>query len=483
LSLKILIVDPDESWLLTSKKFLEAQSYEVSLVSNGRDAQLEIYNNNFFAIILSYDTKNHSCLQVLKFLKTVQGNKKIIVTVNDKEQLKKDDLDEEKFEKLGVTQVLFHPFSNDDLKYILDGQQTINDLISSLRNNETSSPEEEVSQPDDMFTKIKIDEFYSSKNVLFDIFIRLNSNKYLKILHAGDFFDKTRIDKYRNDKNMEYLYFHNADRFRYIKYNNFVSQKILTSKAINIQTKVNLVHNVAEKFVEEVFTVGIKPQVVDQGKEICNTIFDLIEKENNLYQVLKSYQSLEPTYFSHAVLVTMYSSAIIKQFDWQSKTTIENMALACMLHDIGKTMLPKELLTMKVADMNEEQFVLYKTHPELGLKLIEHNKTINNTVKQIILQHHEYYDGSGFPFGRKGASILTLANIVCLVDDFVHLMTENKLAPVDALKKIITNKAGLKKYNSVLIEKFINIFVDPDKIKKENSLPSNSKIIVTKKML
>jgi len=229
--------------------------------------------------------------------------------------------------------------------------------------------------------------------------------------------------------------------------------------------------------------VGIKPQVVDQGKEICNTIFDLIEKENNLYQVLKSYQSLEPTYFSHAVLVTMYSSAIIKQFDWQSKTTIENMALACMLHDIGKTMLPKELLTMKVADMNEEQFVLYKTHPELGLKLIEHNKTINNTVKQIILQHHEYYDGSGFPFGRKGASILTLANIVCLVDDFVHLMTENKLAPVDALKKIITNKAGLKKYNSVLIEKFINIFVDPDKIKKENSLPSNSKIIVTKKML
>lgn len=477
------MIDPDESWLLSTKTYLEAQSYDVSIVSNGKDAQLAIYNDSFFAIIMSYETQNHSCLQVLKFLKTSPGNKKVIITVKNKEKFERDGVDEEKFEKLGATQLLHHPFLNEDLKYILDGQQSIDELMSSLKHSDQVLPEEEVAQSDDLFTKIKIDEFYSSKNVLFDIFIKLNNNKYLKILHAGDFFDKKRIDKYRNEKNLEYLYFHNSDRFRYIKYNHFLSKKLLTSNALNVQTKVGLVRNVAEKFVEEVFTVGVKPQVVDQGKEICNTIFDLIEKETNLYQVLKSYQSLEPTYFSHAVLVTMYASAIIKQFEWQSKTTIENMALACMLHDIGKTVLPKELLTMKAADMNAEQLTLYKTHPELGLKLIENNRSINNTVKQIILQHHEYFDGSGFPFGRKGSGILTLANIVCLVDDFVHLMIEKEISPVEALKLIITNKQGLKRYNSVLIEKFINIFVDPDKIKKENALPSNSKIVVTKRNL
>ena len=100
--------------------------------------------------------------------------------------------------------------------------------------------------------------------------------------------------------------------------------------------------------------------------------------------------------------------------------------------------------------------------------------------KQIILQHHEAYDGSGFPFQKKGNKILTLANIVCLADDFVHIMMDNKLQPTDALRKILMDKIGVRRYNTILIEKFINVFVDPEKIHKDSSLPSNSRMVQKK---
>jgi len=126
--------------------------------------------------------------------------------------------------------------------------------------------------------------------------------------------------------------------------------------------------------------------------------------------------------------------------------------------------------------MTEEQLEVYKKHPELGFQILENNRGMNNSVKQLILQHHEAYDGTGFPFGKKNSKILTLANIICLADDFVHIMLEDKLQPTEALRRILMDKVGVKRYNSILIEKFIKVFVDPHK-SKDTALPSNSRIV------
>jgi HD-GYP domain-containing protein (c-di-GMP phosphodiesterase class II) len=152
-----------------------------------------------------------------------------------------------------------------------------------------------------------------------------------------------------------------------------------------------------------------------------------------------------------------------------------------MFHDIGKTLLPKEFIGMNTKNMSPEQLAQYQKHPELGFGLIENNRALNNSIKQIILQHHEAFDGTGFPFQKKRNMILTLANIVCLADDFVHIMMEEKFQPTEALKRILMNKTGVLRYNSILIEKFINVFVDPARIQKDVALPSNSRVVNSKK--
>ena len=477
MALKLLIVDPDETWLAQAKKYFIEALYDVTTMINGKEAQLALYNDQFFAIIINYSTENHSCMQVLKFIKTNYTNQRVIVVVNDKEKVDRGEVTEEKLKKLGVSELAVKPFEFVHFKELLEGHQSLSDLMMSVPKKEGVSEETEVNMGDESFSSIRIDEFYSSQAVLFDIYIKISSNKYLKILHTGDTFSKERLDKYKNEKKVDSLYFHSSDRRKFIQYNNFLTKKLIDNKNVPAYNKVNILKNVTEKFIEEAFIVGIKPQVVDQGKEVCETVFQLIEKQTDLYSVLKSYQNFDPTAYSHAFLVTLYSTAIIKQFEWQSKATIETTAMACMFHDIGKNLLPKEFSNLSVRDMTPEQLDIYKKHSELGYQIVENNRSLNNSVKQIILHHHEAFDGTGFPFQKKGNKIPTLANIVCLADDFVHIMMDEKLQPTEALRKILMDKAGVKRYNSILVEKFIKVFVDPDKIQKDTVLPSNSKLV------
>lgn len=480
MALSILLADPSEEWLKKASDFLKEQFYEVKAVTSGKEAQLALYNDKYFAVVLNFDLQNHSGLQVLKFIQRNHPNQRVLVILESQSILDEERVTEEQLKKFAMVEILVKPFEVEALKQVLEGHQSLGDFMKNIQRRDGQSEEVEVENSDDDFTQVRIDDFYSAKAVLFDVFIKLKSNRYIKILHSGDTFSKDRIDKYRNEKNVEYLYFHNSDRRKFIQYHNNLAKKLIDNKQIPTELKVKMVRNVADKYVQEAFTQGMKPQVVEQGKEVCENIFNLVEKEKNLYKILKSYEEFDPTAFTHAFLVTLFSTAIIKQFDWQSKTTIEATALACLFHDIGKMKLPKELLEKRPLEMDDDEYSLYMTHPQIGVEIIEENRMINNSVKQIILQHHEYFDGTGFPYKKKGSSILTLANIVCLADDFVHVMVDGELSPPEALKKILMDKDQVIKYNSMIIENFIKVFVDPSKIVKESALPSNSKIVSKK---
>jgi putative nucleotidyltransferase with HDIG domain len=479
MALNLLIVDPDEDWLMAAKGFFENILYNVKIVSNGKNAQIALYNEKFFAVVLNIHTKNHSGPQVLKFIKTKHPNQKVIVVtdVDDSEDSDEDAMTPSTIRKLGATEVIVKPFEFPALKQLLEGHQSVGEMVSNIPRRNELGPEEEMDLEDSKFTKVKISEFYTSQPVLFDLFIQLRSGRYVKILHAGDKLDEDRINKYKNEKKVEYFYFKREDLYKYVKFNNYFAGKVIKSDKVAGEKKMKLLQNVSEKFLEQSFQEGLKPQILDQGREIAENVFDLVQNQDDLYKILRSYQDFDPNAFTHSYLVSIFSTSIIKQFEWQSKTTIECTALACLFHDIGKMALPEEFLKLKIEDMNEDQLEVYKTHVEKGYELLDGNPLLNNSVKQIVLQHHEYFDGTGFPYGKKGTKILTLANIVCLADDFTHIIQDEELKPVEALKELLERREQLKRYNSQVVENLIKVFADPAKIVKNYTLPSNSKVL------
>lgn len=459
--LKILLAHPSSDWLESSAETLRAQNYAVTTADTGKLAQISISQEKFFTAIISEDLQSHTGAQVLKFAKSNSTGLTVIFLA--------EEFEGDKWIKLGCKHVFAKESNIDDILRFVEGGKSVGDLLAGTTRREGTTDEVEVSESDQAFTKIKIGDFYSSKAVLFDVFIQLGSGKYIKILHAGDTFSQERIDKYKNDKKVEHLWFKQSDRSKYIKYQGHLTAKLVASEKVAAKTKSNFLKNLTSKYVEEVLSEGLKPQIVEQGKEICEQVYQFIEKEKNLHKLLRGFQDFDPTAVDHSYLVTLFTTAIIKQFEWQSQTTIETASMACMFHDIGKMKMPAKLLETRPGDMSPEELDMYHSHPVLGAEMVDGNNLINNSIKQIIIQHHEYYDGTGFPFQKRGSKILTLANIICLVDDFVHLMIMKKLKPTETLKLILINPPLVARYNTVIVENFIKIFVDPTQLKKITS--------------
>jgi putative two-component system response regulator len=99
---------------------------------------------------------------------------------------------------------------------------------------------------------------------------------------------------------------------------------------------------------------------------------------------------------------------------------VQNVFVAALLHDIGMIGLPDDLLHIPINDMNREELSRYRRHPSAGAAVLSGIDQLAE-ISEVIRDHHEYYDGSGFPAGKSGLDIPLAARIICAVSDYDDL--------------------------------------------------------------
>ena len=140
----------------------------------------------------------------------------------------------------------------------------------------------------------------------------------------------------------------------------------------------------------------------------------------------------------------------------------EVLRLAASMHDLGKLAIHDSILT-KDGNLTTDEFSLMKTHSEMGYQMLKASKRPLLQVAAIIaLEHHENFDGSGYPSGLKGEEIHLYSRIVALADVFDAL--GNKRAyknpwSTDKIKKYIQEQTG-KKFDPKLVNLFFKHFDD-----------------------
>lgn len=463
MSTKLLIADSDLDFAESTAVFLKEKRYEVDIAYNGKEAQLMAYKNKYYAVVLDFSTKNNPGIQVLRYLKQNHPSLKIIMTLKQANTLSEFGLAEEDMMKLGASSIITKPFENEKLLEEIEGPGKIQSWLK-VQKNATNKGEESVELSDDKFSRIKIDEIYSSNVTVFDLYIKIKSGKYIKILHRGDSFDQKRLDKYRNEKKVQYLFFLNEDRITFINVSNHILDKFIQSNKLNTREKTAMVENIAEKYVEEVYTTGLKPQLVEEGKKLCDNMYNFIQKDDNLYKLFRSFEDFNPHAFAHQFLVSFFAGSVCGLLEWPTKNTIDTVVLGSLLHDIGKLELDEKIAKKFSYELEDDaELEEYQKHPKLGVQILENFSSITEPVKQIVHQHHEIIDGTGYPQGIGNMKIYPLAKIVGNINLFVDIMYEHKKNPLNTLKHLTCDKFLLQKFDSVILKALAKSFIKPDK--------------------
>jgi putative nucleotidyltransferase with HDIG domain len=125
--------------------------------------------------------------------------------------------------------------------------------------------------------------------------------------------------------------------------------------------------------------------------------------------------------YDHSEHVSNYSEKLARKMNL-SDEEVERVRLGALLHDIGKIGIPDNILN-KIGNLTNEEYEVIKQHPIIGTKIIEPIKAMG-VYGQIILYHHEWFDGTGYPYGLKESEIPLEARIVSICDVFDAMTTD-----------------------------------------------------------
>lgn len=152
----------------------------------------------------------------------------------------------------------------------------------------------------------------------------------------------------------------------------------------------------------------------EQQKNIRKTM-DLEEiYETTLENLITALDLRDVETFGHSRTVAKYSQVLAKILGIKDKQTLSNIRKGALLHDVGKIAIPDAILK-KPASLSFEEWDKIKLHPTLGFGLIKEIKLVKE-VGNIILYHHERYDGQGYPKKLKNENIPLEARIFSLAD-------------------------------------------------------------------
>ena len=222
-----------------------------------------------------------------------------------------------------------------------------------------------------------------------------------------------------------------------------------------------------------------KGQITKELKQLRQRIAELeqseIERKQAEDALQRSYQQLRETFIAtvnalastvemkdpytagHQQWVTRLACAIAKEMGF-SEEQIEGVRMAGLIHDIGKINIPAEILS-KPGHLSEIQYNMVKIHPQVGCDILREIK-FPWPVAEIVLQHHERMDGSGYPQGLSGDEIILEARILAVADT-VEAMSSHRTYRAAygierALEEISRNRGTL--YDSVVVDACLKLF-------------------------
>jgi putative nucleotidyltransferase with HDIG domain len=222
---------------------------------------------------------------------------------------------------------------------------------------------------------------------------------------------------------------------------------------------INLVYYLFHWVVYFLLTIMIKLLIERYETEQADTL-------SLVLTLSKTLDARDPYTASHSENVAHYAVMIAEKMRL-SPRTCQNIYIGALLHDIGKIGVPEHILN-KPGQLTAAEYKLIKDHPKRGYEMVNHiTKFQKSGTLDIILYHHERYDGTGYPSGLKEHNIPLAARIVSVADSFDAMTSKriyrNQPLTIDYVKNEMIQNSGTQ-FDPIIANALISL-IEEGKIK------------------
>lgn len=303
------------------------------------------------------------------------------------------------------------PFSIESLSY----------LVKSITTEPLAKPE---------YIAVKFPVLYTFMARSFDLYLKLSDTNYIKVVQQGDPFLKADAEKFIQ-KGVTQLYISSMDSIDFLKSYEENLNLLLVSKS-SVEEKI--VHTIdALETIEGVAKrLGWTTETVAAARRNIDIAFKMLNSNVQLSDILKRKLS-DPTsaYARHIGLQSYMCCILSRELGWGSEAVQTKLALAALLHDLAvdeqyyDDMKNWNKRAANSRDRSPET-IKYRLHPLEAAKLLQTIENVPPDIEQIILQHHEKKDGSGFPRSLGHTRINQLAAFFIIVEELVEFIGDGE---------------------------------------------------------
>lgn len=301
--------------------------------------------------------------------------------------------------------------------------------IESLSYLVKSITTESLNQPSFIAVKLPILLNFIGKS--FDLYLKLSESNYVKVIKQGEAFTKEDSEKLMR-KGVTHLHVSIMDSYEFLKAYEENLNLLLRSRLGSPQESIVAAIDALTSIESVAKRLKWTPEVILTAKKSIDTAVRILSKDASLIDVLKLKLSNPTSGYSRHIGMLAYMCCIFSQdMAWGGESVQTKLALAAILHDLAVEESYYEDIqswNKKAANLRDRtpETIKYRLHPLEASKLIQAMKILPPDIDQILLQHHEKKDGSGFPRGLTSSRINQLTAFFMIIEELVEFIGDGE---------------------------------------------------------
>lgn len=310
------------------------------------------------------------------------------------------------------------------------------------------------------FFSVRYDLIQTGQPLLFDLFVNSSvikgKEKFVRIFPSGGSLEREELEEFHR----KYFQLYILEDQRKIYLRSLVKSDLDDVKKATVikDAALEYLHNIFDKDKE--FSTEVLSQNIEGCREVVESMVDVLDHHNidSLRSLIGNLSFHDFYTYDHSINVSMYCIQIYKTINPKaSRRELIHAGLGGLLHDLGKIKIPTHILN-NPGGLSDEDYQTIKKHPDFGLDLLisghcEVSADIDlKIVARVVHEHHENFDGTGYPKKLKGKDEIHLLARVCTIADFFDAITTKR-----SYNEVLTIPDAMN-----TMRKFRGIKLDPD---------------------